>query len=80
MDPALPQKLFLLADGNLVQKLRQPNNRLGEILKEHKDDDKALEELFLATLSRMPTARDRKFFQDYKADHPRLSRRELHTL
>src|SRR5262249_51230930 len=54
MEPALPQKLYLLADGNLINKLRQPN-RLTTLLKEQPDDDKALEELFLATLSRLPT-------------------------
>jgi hypothetical protein len=77
MDPALPQKLFLLADGNLVQKLRQPNNRIGEILKNHNDDDKAIEELFLATLSRYPTEKDRKFFADYKAAKPGANRRDV---
>jgi len=67
MDPALPQKLFLMADGNLVQKLRQPSNRLATILKEKKDDLEALEELCLATLSRKPTAGEKKYFLDYKA-------------
>lgn len=77
MDPALPQKLTLLADPNLYVKLKANDNRLGTLLKAEKDDDKALEELFLATLSRFPTQRDKKFFADYKADHPRLTRREV---
>lgn len=77
MDPALPQKLFLLADANLVQKLRLPGNRLGDILKTHSNDDKALEELFLATLSRFPTDKDRATFADYKASKPGVTRREL---
>ncbi|MGL4551830.1 MAG: DUF1549 domain-containing protein [Gemmataceae bacterium] len=77
MDPALPQKLFLLADSNMVQKLKQPNNRLGEVLKAHTDDGEALEELFLATVSRMPTQKDRETFAGYKAAKPGANRREV---
>src|SRR5205085_11669747 len=53
MEAGLPQKLFLMADPNLCkQKLEAPNNRLKKLLKDEKDDDKALDELFLATLAR----------------------------
>lgn len=68
MDPALPQKLFLLADPNLQQKLRPGGNRLGTLLREQKDDLAVLEELFLATLSRRPTARERDTFLAYRDD------------
>lgn len=76
MDPALPQKLFLMADANLVQKLRT-SGRLDAILKEHKDDGAALEELFLATLSRRPTDRDRETFAQHQERAEGKSRREL---
>jgi hypothetical protein len=66
MDPALPQKLFLLADQNLKQKLDAGNNRLASLLKDKGDDLEALEELFLATLSRLPTEAEKKSFLDYK--------------
>lgn len=66
MDPALPQKLFLLADPNLQDKLKRSTNRLGGLLKEKSDDLEALEELFLATLSRSPTEAEKKTFLDYR--------------
>ncbi|MFO0879289.1 MAG: DUF1549 and DUF1553 domain-containing protein [Gemmataceae bacterium] len=66
MDPALPQKLFLLADPNLQQKLRTPGNRLATLIEEKADDGEALEELFLATLSRKPTEAEKKNFLDYR--------------
>ncbi len=66
MDPALPQKLFLLADPNLQQKLNQAGNRLNELLREKRDDMEVLEELFLATLSRRPTEKDRELFLAYR--------------
>ena len=66
MDPALPQKLFLMTDPNLVSKISSPNGRLQQLLKSKMSDDEILEELFLATLSRRPTDADRKFFADYR--------------
>jgi hypothetical protein len=66
MDPALPQKLFLMTDPNLVSKISSPNGRLQQLLKSKLSDDEILEELFLATLSRRPTEADRKFFADYR--------------
>jgi hypothetical protein len=66
MDPALPQKLFLMADPNLTQKLRAGGNRVADILKEKKDDLEALEELFLVTLGRKPTDDDKANFAAYR--------------
>ena len=66
MDPALPQKLFLMADPNLKQKLDTGGNRLGPLLKEKGDDGEVLEELFLAALSRRPTEAEKKNFQEYR--------------
>jgi hypothetical protein len=79
MDPALPQKLTLLADPGIQQKLKANDNRLAALLKKESDDGKALEELFLATLSRLPTDKEKKLFEEYKADNKKLSRRDLFT-
>lgn len=67
MEPALPQKLYLMADPGLQSKLVDPNNRLKAILQSESDDRKALEELFLATVSRFPTEQEAKAFDAYRA-------------
>jgi hypothetical protein len=67
VEPGLPQKLFLLADQTLRDKLQNPNNRLKTLLAEHKDDAEALDELFLATLARLPTDSDRAAFAKVRA-------------
>jgi hypothetical protein len=74
MEPGLPQKLFLMADPNLIAKLRAPQNRLSALLTEKKSDEEALAELFLATLSRRPTAAEKARFAEHlagqKAERP----------
>jgi hypothetical protein len=67
MDPALPQKLFLMTDANLMSKFTAPGGRLQTLIKSTKTDEEALEELFLATVSRLPTEADRKVFAEHKA-------------
>jgi hypothetical protein len=64
-EPALPQTLFLMTDPVLLAKIQ--NGRLAQLLKGKKTDAEILEELFLATLSRFPTASDKKHFADYRA-------------
>lgn len=68
MDPALPQKLFLMTDPNLLAKFNSPGSRLQKLLAGKMTDDEVLEELFLATLSRLPSAEDRKSFAEYRND------------
>jgi hypothetical protein len=75
MEPGLPQKLFLMADPNLMAKLRLPQNRLNRLLAEKESDAEALEELFLATLSRRPTAAEKARFNEHLAGASR-GRRE----
>jgi hypothetical protein len=65
LEPGLPQKLFLIADPSVQAKLRGPN-RLNALLKS-KDDEAVLDELFLATLARHPTARERAAFAEHRA-------------
>lgn len=66
MEPALPQKLFLMTDQGLLDKFKQVDGRLEKLLRSNKPESEVLEELFLATLSRMPTDRDRQSFADYR--------------
>jgi len=63
MEPALPQTLYFMTDTALLAKLKAPEGRLAALLKTNKSDDEILDELFLSTLSRLPTANDRKVFQ-----------------
>jgi hypothetical protein len=53
-----------MADPNLKQKLDQPSNRIRALLAKEKSDDKALDELFLATQSRLPTDKERAIFAE----------------
>jgi hypothetical protein len=67
MEPALPQKLFLMADPTVQQKMQSPQGRVRKLLAEQTDDNKVLDELFLATVSRLPTAKDRALFAEVRA-------------
>jgi hypothetical protein len=60
--PGLPQKLYLMADPFLLGKLNAPQNRVKKLLASGKGDEEVLEDLFLATLSRPPTDRERAHF------------------
>ncbi len=67
MEPALPQKLYLMADTNLQAKIESQANIIKKILADYKDDRKALEEMFLSTLSRLPNEKEFKHFESYIA-------------
>jgi hypothetical protein len=66
-EPGLPQKLYLMADPTIQQKLQAPQGRVRKLLAAEKDDNKVLDELFLATLSRLPTEKERANFRGYRA-------------
>lgn len=66
MEPGLVQKLYMLADPVLVQKLSAPQGRLKSVLNTHKDEAPAVEELFLATLARFPTDKEKARFEEYR--------------
>jgi hypothetical protein len=66
LEPALPQKLYLMTDVGVLQKLRSPQGRLQLLLRQKMTDDEVLDELFLATLTRLPTERDRQLFNDHR--------------
>jgi hypothetical protein len=66
-DPGLPQTLFLMADDGIIGKVKAPDNRLKQLLADQKDDDAALDELFLAALTRTPTEKERAAFAAHRA-------------
>ncbi len=59
-EPALPQTLFRLSDPALIQKLRATTNRAAKVAKAIADNEQAIEELFLAALTRPPTDAERE--------------------
>jgi hypothetical protein len=65
MEPALPQTLYLMTDANLQQKLAK--SRAVTLAKSTKSDDEVLDELFLATLSRVPRSDEKQVFAAYRA-------------
>jgi hypothetical protein len=62
MEPALPQTLFRMTDPSLLSKITSPSNRLQQLLKSGKSDAEVLDELFLATLTRLPTEAEKEHF------------------
>ncbi len=55
-DPSLPQMLHLLNNKGMLNKVSSPQSRLASALREKKNDAAVIEQLYLATLSRRPTA------------------------
>jgi hypothetical protein len=66
MEPALPQTLYRMTDPAVQGKL-QSGSRLLALLKSDKTDQAIFEDLFLATLSRLPTVKEREHFDRYRA-------------
>lgn len=66
MEPALPQKLYLMTDPILLAKFNDPEGRLQKLIRSNKSDNEALDELFLATLSRLPSEQDRQAFAEHR--------------
>jgi hypothetical protein len=62
---ALPQTLFRMTDPALTQKLRSPANRAAKLVREKKSDGEAVEELFLAALTRPPTDQEKAKAVEY---------------
>ncbi|MFM7149231.1 MAG: DUF1553 domain-containing protein, partial [Gemmataceae bacterium] len=64
-DSNLAQALQLINGPTVNDKLRNPNNRLGKLLARKIADKAVLEDLYLSTLSRLPTDEDIKVSMDY---------------
>jgi hypothetical protein len=59
-DSNLAQALQLINGPTINEKLRNPNNRLGQLLASKKSDAEVLDQLYLVTLSRQPTDAERQ--------------------
>jgi hypothetical protein len=59
MTPNLAQTLHIMNGDNVNAKIRSPEGRLAKLLESSKPDAQVLEELFLSTLTRFPTTRER---------------------
>jgi hypothetical protein len=66
MEPGLPQKLYLMADPAIQTKLQDSKNRVKTLLASKKTDEEVLDELFLATLTRLPTQKERAAFAEFR--------------
>src|SRR5688572_16121723 len=65
MEPALPQTLFRMTDPTLTQKLQAKGNRTAKLARSELSNEEAVEELFLATLTRVPTANEKAGALEY---------------
>jgi len=66
-DAGLPQAMYLMNDTEVNNKVSNPKGRLAKLLKELPDNRKLLEELYLGTISRLPTADEEHKALDYVA-------------
>ncbi len=70
--PALPQTLFLMTDNGLIARLK--SGRVQTLVQSDRCDDQAIEELFLAALSRFPSRDEIRFALDHmRITHDRAS-------
>jgi hypothetical protein len=72
-EPALPQTLFRMTDPTISTKLAANTGRVAQLAKAKLSDEQLVEEAFLATLSRRPTAAER----DAALAHVRNARTRL---
>ena len=59
-DPALPQVLHMLNNAGVLSKVKSTDGRVAAWLKDGKGDAWIVERIYLATLSRRPTAREKE--------------------
>ncbi|MBY0461338.1 MAG: DUF1553 domain-containing protein, partial [Gemmataceae bacterium] len=59
MEPALPQTLFRMTDATVLGKFTDQNGRALTLAKSKLTNEELVEEAFLATLSRRPTAKEK---------------------
>lgn len=64
----MPQLLHLQNGVSVVQKIQSGEGRLAQRIKAHRPDSEIIEELFLASLSRLPTEKERVAIRQALAD------------
>ncbi|QDU22158.1 DUF1549 and DUF1553 domain-containing protein [Urbifossiella limnaea] len=69
-DPGLPQVLHMLNNAGVVGKVRAADGRVAGWLRAGKDTEWIVERVYLATLSRRPTARERELVTRHLATVP----------
>jgi hypothetical protein len=67
-EATIAQKLFLMADPTLQGKLQGNRNRVKSLLASKMSDDKIVEELFLATVSRFPGEKEKSAAVDHLSE------------
>ncbi|MCS7046907.1 MAG: DUF1553 domain-containing protein, partial [Gemmataceae bacterium] len=79
-DSNLAQALQLINGPAVNDRLRNPNNRIGKLLAAKKSDPEILNELFMVTLSRLPSADEAKAMLDHvnKAMDKRKAWEDVH--
>jgi hypothetical protein len=66
-DPALPQVLHMLNNAGVLAKVKSADGRIAGWLKAGKKDEWIVEHIYLATLSRRPTAREKELVTKHLA-------------
>src|SRR5262249_47638155 len=85
-EPSLAQTLYRMADPAVVQRLgaavdgAKGKGRLAKLLAGGKPTDEGLDELFLATLSRLPTRAEKAHFAAHRSGRERACRDALWAL
>jgi hypothetical protein len=72
--PALVQSLYRANHPDLLKKISAPKGRLAELVKAHGDDAKRIDELYLWTLSRLPTDAERQICVEHVRTSSSVSR------
>jgi hypothetical protein len=67
-DVTMPQLLHLQNGESVVTKIRSGDGRLAKLLKDEKDDNKLMDELFLTTFARLPSDTERGTVRKLLAD------------
>jgi hypothetical protein len=68
--PTIVQTLFLANHPAVQQKIAAPQGRVAQIVKEIIEEEQRVEEVYLWTLSRLPTAEERQTCVQYVKDSP----------
>lgn len=64
-DPSMPQVMQLLNNDRLIEKIRSPKSPIATWVREEKTTDWIVEQIYLRTLSRRPTAKEKGIFQQH---------------
>jgi len=72
--PALLQSLYLANHPEVLKKIGDPKGRVAQIIKEHADDGRRIDEAYLWTLSRPATEAERQICLEYLKKSPSLQK------